>query len=91
MKQSKYDPTLKEHFSEEEARRWIRHLEKVIDSLEHQKQFEIEKRRSMYDRFQKAKIKYERLLTHLEYLQEKYPDIEMGLDTFIRWSQADQE
>lgn len=91
MKQSKYDPTLKEHFSEEEARRWIRHLEKIIEQYENREKYAKEKNARFTERHMQTKRKLARLITHLEFLQEKYPDIEMGLDAFIKRSKADQE
>lgn len=88
MKQSQYDPTLKEHFSEEEARRWIRHLEKLVDAYEekykNQKKFSKEKGIELRGKLDYYRKKYLRIITHLEFLQEKYPDIDFGVEAFKR-------
>lgn len=50
MKQSQFDPTLKEHFTENEARNWIRHLEKIIETLDGRLKKAREKTARMADR-----------------------------------------
>lgn len=82
MKQSEYDPTLREHFTEKEARNWIRHLEKVIESLE----LKLKRAKGLNGKFSAKNTalnrKYKRLMIHIEYLQEEHPDIDFGLESF---------
>lgn len=82
MKQSQYDPTLKEHFTEEEARRWIRHLEKIIESYEKKEKYRKEKNALFTAKFAETKKRLARVITHLEFLQEKFPDIDFGVEAF---------
>lgn len=82
MKQSQYDPTLKEHFTEAEARRYIHHLKNVIASLENKLRISGEKNAMFADKHTQTKRKLKRLITHLEYLQEQYPNIDFGVNAF---------
>ena len=82
MNKSEHDPTLKEHFSENEARQWIRHLEKIIENLENREKKRKEKNALFTEKHQFLKLKLKRIIAHFEFLQEKYPDIDFGLDKF---------
>ena len=82
MKQSENDPTLREHFTEREARDWIRHLEKIIDSQEDKIKRKKGVNREFAEINTKLRRKYKRLLAHVEYLQEQHPDIDFGLEAF---------
>ena len=91
MKQSEHDPTLKEHFSEEEARQWIRHLEKVIESLEQKIKKAKENNEKFIEKNTYYRRKYNRIIAHFEFLQEKHPDIDFGLEQFKNKFQKLQE
>lgn len=87
MKQSKNDPTLRSHFTEEEARQWIRHLERVIERLEakDKKRLELQSKLTYYRR------KYRRFFARVEFLQEEHPEIDFGLDDFRQQFFKEQE
>ena len=82
MKQSENDPTIKEHFTENEARNHIRHLNNVIASLENKLRVSGEKNAMLAEKHTIVKRKLKRLIAHVEFLQEKYQNIDFGLDKF---------
>lgn len=84
MKQSQYDPTLKAYFTQEEARQWIRHLEKIIESLEKKLKVAGSKNLESVKRNTELRRKYKRLIAKIEFLQEQHHDINFGLEEFIK-------
>lgn len=90
MKQSQYDPTLKDHFTENEARRWIRHLEKIIESLE-KREKEAKARNANFSRLNtELKRKIRRFIFRMQVLQERHPEIDFGLDEFLVMKQEEE-
>lgn len=84
MEQSRHDPTLKEHFTENEARRWIRHLEKVIESKEKKLKKNGERTANLQQHLNYYRNKYRRILARLQFLQEQHPNIDFGVDDFVQ-------
>ena len=81
---SQYDPTLKEHFTEEEARRWIRHLEKIIESHENRWIETKQKNYKLAEKNTHLQRKIKRLVEKLRFLQEQHPEIDFGIDDFSK-------
>ena len=81
---SEHDPTTKEHFTEEEARQWIRHLEKVIESQEN-KAIKAKQRNAYFaEKNTSMRRKIKRLIEKLRFLQEQHPDIDFGIEEFSK-------
>ena len=77
---SEHDPTTKEHLTEEEARSWIRHLEKVIEKQE-DRTIKAKQRNAYFaEKNTSMRRKIKRLVEKLRFLQEQHPDIDFGLD-----------
>lgn len=89
MKQSQYDPTLKDHFTENEARDWIRHLEKIIESLENREKVAKTKNKRFCLINTELRRKYKRLMFKMQVLQERHPEIDFGLDEFSKKQDED--
>lgn len=89
MKLSQYDPTLKDHFTENEARRWIRHLENIIESLEKKEKVAKSKNVSLCVINTELRRKYKRLMFKMQVLQERHPEIDFGLDEFSKKQDED--
>ena len=71
MKQSEHDPTLKEHFTEDEARMWIRHLEKIIESLEKKAKASAERSAQQSEKAKYYRDKIKRLEARIDFLEEQ--------------------
>ena len=70
MNQSEHDPTLRDHFSEDEARQWIRHLERVAETQENKKKIACEKNKQLAEKNTYLSRKCRRLEASVEYLQQ---------------------
>lgn len=82
MKQSQFDPTLKDHFTENEARQWIQHLEKIIESLEKREKIAKAKNLKFAVTNTELRRKFKRLMFKMMVLQERHPEIDFGLKDF---------
>lgn len=82
MKQSQFDPTLKDHFTENEARQWIRHLEKIIESIEKREKTAKAKNLKFAVTNTELRRKFKRLMFKMTVLQERHPEIDFGLKDF---------
>lgn len=71
MNQSEHDPTLLDHFSEEKARQWIRHLERVAETQENKKKIACEKNKQLAEKNTFLSRKCRRLEASVEYLQQR--------------------
>ena len=76
MNQSPNDPTLKDYFTQDEARRWIRHLEKIVDKeKEYQKKIH-ERNAKLQERFVHFNKKSRRLEFQNEFLTKRVTQLE---------------
>jgi predicted nuclease with TOPRIM domain len=76
MNQSQHDPTLKVYFTQDEARQWIRHLEKIVDNEKTKNKKLHESNAKLDERFKHFSAKCKRLDFQNEYLENRVKQLE---------------